>query len=262
MSDGEGDEGEQEPKKDYYAILGIARSASSAEIKKAYRNLALRLHPDHNKSATATEEFQELAKIHSVLSDPKKKAFYDKHGEPGDDVSEADMDAYEYWRTIFPAFSEKDIEEYRKTYVGATAEKEDLLARYEQHEGDMRSIMESVPFADSENFDRLVAILEDSIPKSDPFRKVWVKSCKGLKKKLQKEEGSEAKEAEEMKKDLNLGKDFDAPAGADGIPSGLAALISSRQKAREQNFFDNLAAKYASPAKKEKKNGDATKRKK
>lgn len=69
--------------KDYYKILGIARGASDEDIKKAYRKLALKYHPDKNKEAGAEEKFKEVAEAYEILSDPKKKEIFDKYGEEG-----------------------------------------------------------------------------------------------------------------------------------------------------------------------------------
>jgi DnaJ-class molecular chaperone len=67
-------------KRDYYEILGLSKSASSAEIKSAYRKLALAWHPDRNKAANANEKFKEINEAYAVLSDPKKKETYDQFG--------------------------------------------------------------------------------------------------------------------------------------------------------------------------------------
>ncbi|KAK1133168.1 DnaJ protein like protein 1 [Melipona quadrifasciata] len=69
--------------KDYYKILGINKSASDDEIKKAYRKLALKYHPDKNRSAGAEEKFKEIAEAYEVLSDAKKREVYDTFGEEG-----------------------------------------------------------------------------------------------------------------------------------------------------------------------------------
>jgi len=67
-------------KKDYYDILGIDHSATKDDIKKAYRKLALKYHPDKNKEKGAEEKFKEINEAYQVLSDPQKKAEYDKVG--------------------------------------------------------------------------------------------------------------------------------------------------------------------------------------
>ena len=66
--------------KDYYQILGVTKSASPEEIKKAYRKLALQYHPDRNKGKDTEGKFKEVTKAYEVLSDPQKKQTYDQFG--------------------------------------------------------------------------------------------------------------------------------------------------------------------------------------
>ena len=66
--------------KDYYETLGVARGASEDEIRKAYRRLARKYHPDVNKSADAEPKFKEIAEAYEVLSDPRKRKKYDEFG--------------------------------------------------------------------------------------------------------------------------------------------------------------------------------------
>jgi len=69
--------------KDYYKILCVSRTASDEEIKKSYRKLALKYHPDKNHTPGAEEKFKEIGEAYDVLSDPKKKQIYDQYGEDG-----------------------------------------------------------------------------------------------------------------------------------------------------------------------------------
>ncbi|HSW71319.1 MAG TPA: DnaJ C-terminal domain-containing protein [Gammaproteobacteria bacterium] len=66
--------------KDYYAILGLARGASEDEIKKSYRKLARKYHPDVSKESQAEERFKEVQEAYEVLKDPKKRSAYDQLG--------------------------------------------------------------------------------------------------------------------------------------------------------------------------------------
>lgn len=71
-------------KRDYYEVLGVSRGATEAELKAAYRKLALKYHPDRNSgSKEAEEKFKEAAEAYAVLSDPQKRAAYDRFGHAG-----------------------------------------------------------------------------------------------------------------------------------------------------------------------------------
>ena len=72
-------------KRDYYEVLGIAKGASDDEIKKAYRKMAKKYHPDVNKEPDAEEKFKEVNEAYEVLSDTQKKAMYDQYGHAGVD---------------------------------------------------------------------------------------------------------------------------------------------------------------------------------
>jgi molecular chaperone DnaJ len=72
-------------KRDYYEVLGVPRNASKDEIKNEYRKLALKYHPDRNKSPDAEDKFKEISEAYAVLSDDEKRTQYDQFGHAGID---------------------------------------------------------------------------------------------------------------------------------------------------------------------------------
>lgn len=73
--------------RDYYDILGVNKKATASQLKSAYRQLALKYHPDRNRSADATAKFKEINQAYEVLSDPKKRRTYDQFGHAAFDQS-------------------------------------------------------------------------------------------------------------------------------------------------------------------------------
>ncbi len=91
--------------KDYYAILGVPRNATQEEIKRAYRRLALKYHPDRNPgNKEAEEKFKEISEAYEVLSDPEKRAIYDSQGYAG--LRSHGFRGFEDISDIFSAFSD------------------------------------------------------------------------------------------------------------------------------------------------------------
>ncbi|MDH3283243.1 MAG: molecular chaperone DnaJ [Acidobacteriota bacterium] len=104
--------------KDLYEVLKVGRTATQDEIKKAYRRLALEVHPDRNPSADAEERFKQLSAAYSILGDPDKRARYDQFGEAGVGQgagSPFDMSMFE---EIFGSFGGGGIEDLFQQMFG------------------------------------------------------------------------------------------------------------------------------------------------
>src|SRR5512133_1331065 len=81
--------------KDYYGVLGVKKTASEDEIRKAFRKLARKHHPDVNPGDKAAEEkFKQISEANDVLSDPKKRKLYDQLGYYSDNIDPAAAEAY------------------------------------------------------------------------------------------------------------------------------------------------------------------------
>src|SRR5450756_917105 len=82
-------------KKNFYDLLGVKKSASSEDIRKAFRKLARKYHPDVNPGdKTAEEKFKVMSEANDVLSDPKKRKIYDQLGYFSDNIDPATAEAY------------------------------------------------------------------------------------------------------------------------------------------------------------------------
>src|ERR1700760_4420354 len=85
--------------KDYYAVMGLARGASDDDIKKAYRRLARKYHPDVSKEADAEEKFKDVAEAYQTLKDPEKRAAYDQLGQrPAGEEFQPPPDWRQHWQ--------------------------------------------------------------------------------------------------------------------------------------------------------------------
>ena len=92
-------------KRDYYEVLGISRNASETEIKKAYRQLAMKYHPDKNPGDNEAEEsFKEAAEAYEVLHDSEKRSLYDRFGHEG--LSRTGFTGFTGFEDIFSSFSD------------------------------------------------------------------------------------------------------------------------------------------------------------
>ncbi|KAA8572755.1 hypothetical protein MFRU_003g01170 [Monilinia fructicola] len=255
---------ESPPQINPYEVLGIEKSASEDEIKRAYRKCALKHHPDkapeHLKDTSHTK-FQEIAFAYAVLSNPNRRKRYDRTGSTSESVN-ADgfswTDFYsEQYRDIVTADA---IKEFSNVYKGSDEEKDDLLGAYTTFKGRWGKIYQVVMLSDPvEDEERFREIIEDAIRKGvvEEYA-VFRNETKASKARRMKKAREEEKEAAEAVKQLGAdkllkGSSGDAPANSKKKPkkeSGghmddLAAMIQARQASRMSgSFLDGLAAKY------------------
>jgi molecular chaperone DnaJ len=86
-------------KRDYYEVLGVAKNVSEAELKTAYRRLAMKLHPDRNPGdRQAEQQFKEAKEAYEVLADPRKRAAYDQFGHAGVEAGGAGGGCLWWWQ--------------------------------------------------------------------------------------------------------------------------------------------------------------------
>lgn len=108
--------------KDYYKILGVSRSASQEEIKKAYRSLALKYHPDKHKGDKNMEKkFQEITEANNVLSDPAKRRKYDLLG---DNWEQYEQTGFDFDFNLKDIFGGSGFSDFFKQFFGGSAEPE------------------------------------------------------------------------------------------------------------------------------------------
>ncbi|MED6158027.1 Chaperone protein dnaJ 6, variant 2 [Stylosanthes scabra] len=172
-----------------YQVLGVERTASQQEIKKAYYKLALRLHPDKNPGdEEAKEKFQQLQKVISILGDEEKRALYDQTGcvDDVDLSSDAVQNLSEFFRTMYKQVTEADIEEFEANYRGSDSEKNDLIDLYKKCKGNMDrlfcSMLCSDPKFDSHRFKDILdeAIAAGELKETKAYQK-WAKKVSEIK---------------------------------------------------------------------------------
>eukprot|EP01027_Heterolobosea_sp_BB2_P017026 GEZU01024156.1.p1 GENE.GEZU01024156.1~~GEZU01024156.1.p1 ORF type:complete len:449 (-),score=194.75 GEZU01024156.1:35-1381(-) len=170
---------------DYYKILGVPRTATTEEIRKAYYKLALKFHPDKNPdNENAKEEFQKLGRIYAVLSDPTARKFYDEKG-----TAEVDFDSLSpeeqfdfilnQFRTV-RKFNENDIDAFfnkQKEELKAAQESgegsvtkledEEIRKYYERCKGNMNKLIQCIIGAEKEDIPRFQAHIDKLVAKGE-----------------------------------------------------------------------------------------------
>ncbi|XP_010548038.1 PREDICTED: chaperone protein dnaJ 6-like isoform X2 [Tarenaya hassleriana] len=228
----------QSNERSLYEVLGVERTASQQEIRKAYHKLALRLHPDKNPDdKEAKEKFQQLQKVISILGDEEKKAVYDRTGSVDDADLSGDVvdNLREFFQAMYKKVTEADIEEFEANYRGSESEKKDLIELFKKFKGKMNrlfcSMLCSDPKLDSHRFKD---ILDEAIAAGE------VKSTKAYEKW--------AKQISEMKPPTSPLRKRRSSKGSE---KDLYSLISQRRNERKDRFesmFSSMVSRYGGNA--------------
>ncbi|KAF2130656.1 DnaJ-domain-containing protein [Dothidotthia symphoricarpi CBS 119687] len=248
------------PTIDPYEVLGLETDVTADEVKKAYRKLALKHHPDkaaEGEQEAAKKKFQEIAFAYAVLSDDRRRKRYDLTGSTAETLEDDDgFDWLKFYRQQFEDVVNEDaINKVSEEFKGSDEERRELVKAYKKAKGNLNAIYELVMLSDIlVDDDRFRQILDEEIEKGT------IESCPAYAKEndetRQKAKDAEKKrredwdkrQAAEEKAGKSKGKaDSKAKSkkkGGDDM-AGLAALIQQRQKQRAGGFFDQLEAKYA-----------------
>lgn len=239
------------PDIDPYETLGVSKDCSPLEIKKTYKKLCLKYHPDklrqnniENDKDKQQEMFTKIQFAFSILNDPVKRKRYDNTGSLTDyDLEDEGFDWKDYFESINEKITVEMVEEDRLKYQGSEEEKYDILNNFIYYDGDFLKLFELIPhleFTESEE-QRVYKIIDkelNNLQVNDSVRKSWEKYTKSRKTKVKqmlKKLAKEAKQAEELQQLLqNKPK-----KGQD-----LTSLIKSRQANRLDDLINNLESKY------------------
>lgn len=209
-----------------YSLLGVEKTATNAEIKKAYRRLVFVYHPDKNKTdPDAGSKFANITRAYKILSNPDSRRIYDETGDY-DDEDEGKINIAETLNYFRKIYSPKDIESFHNKYINSKDEEEDLINFYNSNGGDIKKILEWIPYSTNDDVQRYIKIYEKLFKKKTLTKTKKFDETKN-KVELLKEDAEEAKEAE--KEMDNLTK----------------AIIGNKRKRNFSNYLDNLKERYA-----------------
>lgn len=239
---------------DPYEVLSLDRTATSEQIKAAYKKAALKHHPDKvvtSDKDEANKRFQEIAFAYAILSDDKRRKRYDTTGNTAETLDDDDFNWADYFQSQ-TKFTREAYDQFKNEYQGSDEERKDVLRVYEEHEGDMDALYEEIMCSNVlDDDDRFRKIVDGAITAGDvdAYGKYTKENKAKRKKRIQKAK-VEAGEAMELAEELGVkdqifgSKQANGKNAKGGNTDALSALIQQRQKDRAEGFFDRLEAKY------------------
>ena len=209
-----------------YSLLGLQKTASNSEIRKAYKRLVFLCHPDKNKNdPNASTKFSNISRAYKILSNPASRKLYDETGEY-DEENEGEIKITETLNYFRKIYSPKDIESFEKKYVNSKDEEEDLINFYNENDGDIKKILEWIPFSKNEDVQRYTKIYE-KLFKNKTLKKNKKYEDSKDKVNLLKEDEKETKEAKET------------------LDKFTKQIMGKKTKRHCKEYLDNLKIKYA-----------------
>eukprot|EP00871_Galdieria_phlegrea_P001549 jgi/Galph1/2395/GphlegSOOS_G1048.1 len=218
----------------FYEVAGVSPTATKEQIKKAYRKLVVKVHPDKNRGdPEATSKFQALQHIFEILLDEEKRKIYDETGEDPDSEESlgklSPEDILKFCRKHFNKVTKESIIEFEKRYRGSKEEEEDLKKFYKKFEGNLERILYYIICCDESDISRFVCFYDACISHENAERHAAVKE-----------------------RQLDPLDTFETENCATNDNDSLSQMILSKQKKREA-AFDTFCNSILNKAKREKK---------
>ncbi|KAL8920104.1 MAG: hypothetical protein Q9208_006457 [Pyrenodesmia sp. 3 TL-2023] len=236
---------------DPYTTLDLTPSATAAEIKTAYKKLALRHHPDKvpsSEKSTAHGTFQTIAFAYAILSSPHRRTLYDTTGSTSETLSSSeDFDWLSFFRTQYSALSASALTSLSTSYKASAEERKDVLDMYTKHKGKMAKVYEEVMLSNPlEDEDRFREVIHEAIEKGEV--QAYDSYVKESKKSKDARMRKARKEAEDAEKEAMSNKRYQSIFGGDG--KGGRDIINSSATAAEDDTPQTNGAASSSKTKK------------
>lgn len=232
----------------FYDLLQVPPTATPAQIRKSFRVLALRHHPDRaGNSPEAVAHFQQLHAVYDLLLDPDRRAVYDANGDDGTlhggDPIDTDA-AAAFFAAAGGRVSEEDIVAYELKYRGGEDEKEDLISFYRRFEGKVGKVLEYIPYSDESDLVRFVHFWDEQIKNGE------LDDCRAFKRAkknmLKQGQGKERDMQALQQAKAEGGKKTKETDKEEAPEDDLVSKILARRKTREDGFdawADGIAAR-------------------
>jgi len=269
----------EESGEDLYEILHLEKKADAKDIKKAYRKLALKWHPDKLKKDISEEElkeaniqWQKISIAYDILSNEKSRTKYDKTGSVKDskdyNYTDDDFSWEKYFEILYGnSVDEEKISNFEKKYRFSEDEAKEVCDLYEQSKGDLEFIMDNIPLCTADDYPRFVeiinkAIKEKRVKKYKKYNSDYKDAMKARKDFEEKEKKKfEKAQAKEKKNKKNNKKDNNNKNSSESMDE-LALILQNNRKRRLDNTLNSILEKYGSQEKAKGKNKKQRKSKK